>query len=211
MASNVDAALIEYLRLHASFLFFLLDKNNNIIGTNQFTAKIIGKDGIGLSFENVLVDFCHPHGLAGFFSRDKDAPLVPLSVNTAEGLPRTFYFMFFDLGDVRAVFGDMDYDEVDKLQRQFILLNGELVNTTRELQKKNVELENALGKVRTLEGILPICSKCKKIRIEGADPRRQDNWLRMEKYIEGKTQAHFSHGVCPDCMDKLYPMMHPKP
>ena len=73
------------------------------------------------------------------------------------------------------------------------------------LRTKISELESALGHIKKLEGILPICANCKKIRIEGAKPEDQNSWIRMENYIENKTEAQFSHGICPQCMEKLYP------
>lgn len=57
--------------------------------------------------------------------------------------------------------------------------------------------EEALQK--TLEGILPICSGCKKIRDDHGD------WKPLESYIQSRTNAEFSHGICPDCMERLYP------
>lgn len=57
--------------------------------------------------------------------------------------------------------------------------------------------EEALQK--TLEGILPICSGCKKIRDD------EGQWKPVETYIQSRTNAEFTHGICPDCMDRLYP------
>lgn len=57
-------------------------------------------------------------------------------------------------------------------------------------------LEN---KVKTLEGVLPICSSCKRIRTEDGD------YEQIEKYITEKSEASFSHGICPECAKKLYP------
>ncbi len=205
MADNVDAALMAYLRLHASFLYFMFDKDGKIIKTNQFTSKLVGRQLIGEPFQSVFVDFCELGGPSGFFTPEKKDGFFPLSVKVGDGFPRTFYFMFFDLGDVRVAFGDQNYDELDMLQKKFLELNSELGNLTRELQKKNIELEGALKKVKTLEGILPLCANCKKIRLEGADPRYQASWLGMENYIEGRTDAQFSHGLCPECQEKLYP------
>lgn len=69
----------------------------------------------------------------------------------------------------------------------------------RELEKKNRELKEALETVKTLQGILPICSECKKIRDdEGA-------WNQMEIYISEHSEVQFSHGICPECVKKLYP------
>jgi sigma-B regulation protein RsbU (phosphoserine phosphatase) len=66
-----------------------------------------------------------------------------------------------------------------------------------ELQKALVgrvrELEDALSQVKQLQGLLPICSYCKKIRDE------QNYWQRVESYLSAHAQVVFSHGICPDC------------
>jgi Na+/melibiose symporter-like transporter len=70
-----------------------------------------------------------------------------------------------------------------------------------QLEKDNliVELKDALHKVKTLGGLLPICASCKKIR--------DDNgyWNQIESYIKTHSEAEFSHGICPDCAKRLYP------
>ena len=60
------------------------------------------------------------------------------------------------------------------------------------------DLKEALAKVRTLSGLLPICSSCKKIRDD------KGYWNQLETYILEHSQAEFTHGLCPDCMKKLY-------
>ncbi len=80
-----------------------------------------------------------------------------------------------------------------------------LNNNETLLKRKINELEKAISHIKSLEGILPICSNCKKIRLEGTDPKRQDNWVQIESYISEKTEAHFSHSICPECVKKLYP------
>ena len=64
------------------------------------------------------------------------------------------------------------------------------------------KLQNALKKIKTLSGIIPICASCKKIR--------DDNgyWNQLENYINEHSEAHFSHGICPECARKLYPNLH---
>jgi hypothetical protein len=80
------------------------------------------------------------------------------------------------------------------------------LDTNEKLLKNKIfELERALGHIRKLEGILPICSHCKKIRIEGAEPSVQGNWMHMEQYIEDRSEAKFSHSLCPECVEKYYP------
>jgi hypothetical protein len=55
------------------------------------------------------------------------------------------------------------------------------------------------NRMKYLEGILPICASCKKIRDEKGD------WHQMEAYIDERSEARFSHGICPECAEKLYP------
>jgi len=61
------------------------------------------------------------------------------------------------------------------------------------------QLEEALSKVKTLSGLLPICSGCNKIRDD------HGYWSQVEGYIQEHTDAQFTHGLCPDCIKKYYP------
>ncbi len=61
------------------------------------------------------------------------------------------------------------------------------------------ELQQALADVKTLRGLIPICANCKKIRDD------QGYWKQIEGYISEHSDAVFSHGICPECMQKLYP------
>lgn len=61
------------------------------------------------------------------------------------------------------------------------------------------EREKALNEVKALSGLLPICMSCKKIRDD------KGYWNQIELYIRSHSQAEFSHGLCPDCMQKMYP------
>ncbi|MCP4106878.1 MAG: response regulator [Desulfobacteraceae bacterium] len=75
----------------------------------------------------------------------------------------------------------------------------------KELSEKNEAFEQALKEIKTLEGLLPICFNCKRIRVEGSDPMQQDSWVIFELYISKRTDAEFSHGLCPACARELYP------
>jgi len=68
-----------------------------------------------------------------------------------------------------------------------------------ELQKANAELRQTLQEVKVLRGFIPICMSCKKIRDDGG------YWQQIESYIQKHSEALFSHGICQDCMKKLYP------
>ena len=74
----------------------------------------------------------------------------------------------------------------------------------RILCEKIKNLEEAFDHIKKLEGILPICCFCKKIRHEGGNPYDQQSWVNIENYLSTKTEAKFSHSVCPECMQKYY-------
>ena len=61
------------------------------------------------------------------------------------------------------------------------------------------QLEHAFAEVKTLRGFLPICSGCKKIRNDSG------YWQQLEEYLSDHREAVLSHGVWPDCMERLYP------
>jgi len=61
------------------------------------------------------------------------------------------------------------------------------------------KLQKALGEVKQLSGFLPICASCKRIRDDAG------YWNQIETYISAHSEAQFSHGICPECIKKLYP------
>ena len=71
--------------------------------------------------------------------------------------------------------------------------------------------EKALKKIETLETFIPICSQCRKIREPGSDPNNIASWKPLDLYISEKTTTEFSHGLCPDCAEALYPNFSIKP
>lgn len=78
-------------------------------------------------------------------------------------------------------------------------INQEMVVMTRELNRKNRDLQDARDKIKTLSGIIPICMHCKGIRDD------QGYWSDLERFFMKHSEAEFSHGICPECMDRLYP------
>lgn len=73
-----------------------------------------------------------------------------------------------------------------------------------ETDKENLihELQNALLEVKTLSGLLPICSSCKKIRDD------HGYWIQVETYISKHSEATFTHGLCPECLKQYYPEVY---
>ncbi len=78
------------------------------------------------------------------------------------------------------------------------------VKTHITLQQTIKKLRQALDEVKTLKGLLPICAKCKKVRDD------EGYWQSVEKYISKKTDAKFTHSICPDCLKDLYPEYYEK-
>jgi phosphoserine phosphatase RsbU/P len=72
------------------------------------------------------------------------------------------------------------------------------------LSQRVHELQDALAHIKTLQGLLPICMHCHRIRND------QQSWERLEKYITEHTEAEFTHGLCPECMEKYYNISPPE-
>lgn len=86
-----------------------------------------------------------------------------------------------------------------------VVLERVVVERTRELDALNQtllrqkdDLEEALARVRGLEGIIPVCMHCHRIREGEAD------WQRFEAYLSAHSDAQFSHGICPSCFRERY-------
>lgn len=77
-------------------------------------------------------------------------------------------------------------------------MENELLENENQLKEERDNLQEALAEIKTLSGLLPICSKCKKIRDD------KGYWNQIETYIKKHSQAEFSHGICPECSDELY-------
>jgi len=73
-----------------------------------------------------------------------------------------------------------------------------VLQKNQELEQKNIELQSSIEMIKTLRGLIPICSHCKKIRND------EGFWQRLEEYIHENSEAEFTHGLCPDCEKQIY-------
>ncbi len=89
------------------------------------------------------------------------------------------------------------FDRTELLAR--VRAGERIIKLERSLREKNRELSEALAQVKQLRGLLPICMFCKKIRND------ENYWQQIEDYIARHSDAEFSHGVCPECLEKQYP------
>jgi len=79
-----------------------------------------------------------------------------------------------------------------------------IIQKNMELERLNRELKMANEKIQTLSGLIPICSKCKKVRNDDG------YWQEVEDYVTAHTEADFTHGICTDCVKELYPEYYEK-
>jgi hypothetical protein len=86
----------------------------------------------------------------------------------------------------------------------FLLLAGifsTIKQTALRIKKANDALAESHAKIKVLQGVLPICASCKRIR------DKEGNWEQMESYVHRNSEADFTHGLCPQCVTRLYPEM----
>ena len=86
-----------------------------------------------------------------------------------------------------------DFDEL----RARVQVGERVLQLQKALAGRVKELEEALANVKMLQGLLPICLYCKKIRGD------HNYWQQLDKYVADHTEARFSHGICPECYAKV--------
>ena len=164
----------------------------------------LGMDGAEGALETstevdlILMDFMMPEmdGLEACrrvkaVERLRDIPIIMVTANT-------------DPEDLQAAFaaGAMDYITKPLRKVELLARVTSALNLKREMdarKSRERELEQALSEVKVLRGFIPICASCKKIRDD------KGYWQQIETYIQERSEALFSHGICKDCMKKLYP------
>lgn len=161
-----------------------IDSQDRIIDMNKPMLTMLGLQQshvIGLPVTEVLQPWQH---LVGHL-HDRTSIEVEISLNV-----RDFDLFIIPLTDRQA-----------NVRGRLIVLHD--ITQQKQLEKEREELiltlQDALSEVKKLSGLLPICAGCKRIRDE------HGSWHQIELYIRNHSEAEFSHGICPDCISKLYP------
>ncbi len=81
---------------------------------------------------------------------------------------------------------------------------GRAIRYAIERKKLLIQLEHSTKEIKKLRGFLPICANCKKIRDD------KGYWTQVEVYISSHSETEFSHGICPECAERLYPQLYRK-
>ncbi len=151
----------------------------------------------------ILLDIMMP-GLNGFevmkkIQNDKKAKEIPVIFLTAK-TEKEDVIQGIELGAVDYITKPFNATELKARVHNHL----ELKLSKDRLKKLNSELQTALDEIKTLKGLVPICASCKKVRDDDG------YWQEVEHYVSAHTEANFSHGVCPNCMEKLYPDIYQK-
>lgn len=155
------------------------DVNDAFLRTLGYTAdEVIGKSAVEL---NLFVDQAAQDQISERLRETGSLRDVELQVRTKDG---------------RLLDGLFSGDLIHSQGTVWFLTV--MIDIT-ERQRTLTELRAAMAEIRELQGILPICSGCKKIRDDDG------YWQQVDTYLTTHTRAQFSHGMCPDCMERLYP------
>ncbi len=137
--------------------------------------------------------------------KDRSAFFAGLQSVSAEDDPALCRSVMTDITEAKSTRAEMrkakEELEVHVLERteELAAANHALEGELSDRRRIEEELRAALAKVKTLTGLLPICFSCKRIRDD------KGYWTQIESYIKAHSDADFSHGLCPDCVGKLYP------
>lgn len=131
----------EYLSETQSILFFTLNESLIIEDMNNFAIETFGNKECE-SFKEILVDFNNNFSIDNLINKDEK---ISVNLTNKDGMPQTFYFKFYKETKHKQYYliGEADIDENLHLQNELLSLNDELNNVTRQLYKKNAELEKA--------------------------------------------------------------------
>jgi hypothetical protein len=112
----------------------------------------------------------------------------------ASGIYQFVYFSEYAFFFIIVSMAFVLLDQFMDLHTEFEALNA---NLEQKVEEKTREIREALEQVKRLEGIIPICAYCKKIR------DNTESWHQLEQYITDHSDASFSHGICPTCLEQV--------
>jgi signal transduction histidine kinase len=137
--SDINTRLAGYLDNHSSMIKLTVAGNGEIIKTNAFAERLAGRPLNGTHIKDFFTDFNARLDIEKLL-QDEIANAL-LNVSTFRNLPETFYFTSFKIPEGMVLIGELNNAETENMRNTMISLNNELNNLTRELQKKNVQLD----------------------------------------------------------------------
>lgn len=193
----MNVLLVEDDPQFARLMAVMLTQDRVPHGTVHATCL---KDGLACletqPFDAVFVDLGLPdsQGLPTFeatHDRAGSAPVIVVSGTDDEAV--ALEAVHLGAADY-LVKGGLSYRAVLRVLRHAVERQRLLVERERLVD----ELRGALAEIKTLRGIVPICSSCKRIRDD------QGQWQQVEVYVRARSHAEFTHGLCPSCAERLF-------
>lgn len=128
-------------------------------------------------------------------------------IRTMSKTPPLYVIMLTSKGEKADIITGLNTGADDYLPKPFdrgelqarVTVGCRIIEMQEKLEARNVQLRQAIEHIKTLQGIVPICSFCKKIRNDTG------YWDQVEVYVENHSNAEFSHSICPECMEVHYP------
>jgi len=196
--SDIGSFLECCLEISAQLALVKLDEAFNILSVNKGFQQLVGgnADLAGVNLASLLLP--ESRGLlAGWICRRAMPVRLNFKGNGAGNVSlQTFWS---EVGDGFLFYGEKLLLTDSEIVGKMTLLNNEMAAMTRELNRKNRALTEARDQIKTLSGIIPICMHCKEIRDD------KGFWNQLESFISRHSEAEFSHGICPKCLEERYP------
>lgn len=191
----------EYLYNHAPFGYVTLSNTGIIEQANHTFCEMIQKNYSSI-IKTPLVDLLHLDDKTVFLSRfislfkKPDHKIIEARLKKSD---KTFFY-----AELQGVSRPASEQNLNKDVLVSIVDISKRKQAEAEQQRLIDELQDALDNVNTLQGLLPMCSFCKKIR------KDDGYWEQIEEYIRANSNALCSHGLCPECAEKHYPDIYKK-
>jgi len=142
----------DYIFDTAPVLFFKLGAEGSVLSMNHYARQVCGELSPGMKFQDFILDFNSIFDLKNL--SDTQSGEQMFNINTLSGYPQSYSFLFKPVGKEILAFGHLDIKDIDMMRTEFLALNQELGNLSRQLHKKNAELQYALDKRKKTEEAL---------------------------------------------------------
>ena len=191
------------IEIHESDISNMMPVNREddslIRNISEKTQEIV-KDSTRIAEINVMMEIS-PKQIAIRNAYTAQAIIIVVTI-----IPVVLAFVLGYAAHRKAIELEESHIKLSELNNKLIVVNHNLENEIierkdAEEQKSRliIDLQSALAQVKTLSGLIPICSSCKKIRDD------RGFWQQVEVYVRDHSEAEFSHSICPDCLRELYP------
>ncbi len=203
--SSVSILLVDDVPTNLMMLARILRSEEYTVETAASGAEALELMGLG-DFALVLLDIQMPdmdgYEVANRMRADEKLKDIPIIFITAINRSEENIFEGYSAGAVDYLFKPVNAFLLRCKVAIFCEMHRQRVQLREryeEIRRKNEELTRQMQEIKTLRGLLPICAHCRKVRND------KGYWETIEHYVQTHSEAQFSHCLCTDCIQKLYP------